>query len=268
MAAGSACLRSTALLISAACSQNCRRGPSSGLIQRGRRSGRTATRWTLPGMPTRSRYGDALEYLLADEATAAVLVLNVPTALAASADAAKAVVAERHRAKNVPPKPVFAVWVGGGDRAAEIFGDAGIPDYATETDAVAGFMHLVQYRQSRRQLMATPPSLRQDFAPDKLAVRPIIEAALRERAAGQLAWLDPIAINRVLSAFRIAVTPASLARDPDEAAIAARPHLANGDAVVLKIQSPDIVHKSDVGGVRLNLTSEQAVRQATADILN
>ena len=216
------------------------------------------------------RYGDALEYLLADEANDAVLVLNVPTALAASADAAKAVVAvaERHRAKNVPPKPVFAVWVGGGDRAAEIFGDAGIPEYATETDAVAGFMHLVQYRQSRRQLMATPPSLRQDFAPDKLAVRPIIEAALRERAAGQLAWLDPIAINRVLSAYGIAITPASLARDPDEAAIAARPHLANGDAVVLKIQSPDIVHKSDVGGVRLNLTSEQAVRQATADILN
>src|SRR5262249_42633592 len=83
--------------------------------------------------------GDALECLLADEANDAVLVLNVPTALAAAADAAHAVVAaaERHREKSVPPKPIFAVWVGGGARAAEIFDNAGIPDYATETDAVA-----------------------------------------------------------------------------------------------------------------------------------
>ena len=95
-------------------------------------------------------------------------------------------------------------------------------------------------------------------------MRPIIDAALREHGA---AWLDPIAISKVLSAYGIAVTPARLARDPDEAAAAAKPHLAQGDAVVLKIQSPDIVHKSEVGGVRLNLTSKQAVRQSAADIL-
>jgi acetyltransferase len=215
------------------------------------------------------RYAVALEYLLADQANDAVLVLNVPTALAAAADAAHAVVAatERHRAKSGPPKPVFAVWVGGGDRAAEIFDRAGIPDYATEADAVAGFMHLVEYRESRQQLMAVPLSLPQDFAPDQPTVRPIIETALRARKAGAFAWLDPIAINALLSAYGIAVAPASLARDADDAAAAARPHLAKGDAVVLKIQSSDIVHKSEVGGVRLNLTSEQAVRQATADIL-
>ena len=152
-------------------------------------------------------------------------------------------------------------------RAAEIFDGAGIPDYATETDAVSGFMHLVQYRELRRQLMAMPPSLPQDFAPDAGAVRPIIDAALRDRGVDGVAWLDPIAISKVLSAYGIATTPASLARDPDEAAAAAKPHFDQGSAVVLKIQSPDIVHKSDVGGVRLNLTSEQTVRQAAADIL-
>src|SRR6516165_4587401 len=214
------------------------------------------------------RYAVALEHLLDDDANDAVLVMNVPTALASADDAAQSVVATAQRHGERIPKPVFAVWVGGGERASEVFDGSGIPDYATETEAVAGFMHLVQYRESRQQLMATPPSLPQDFAPDAHAVRPIIDAALPERSADRDAWLDPIAINRVLSAYGIAITPASLARDPDEAAIAARPHLANGDAVVLKIQSPDIVHKSDVGGVRLNLTSEQAVRQATADILN
>src|SRR5262249_62381668 len=72
---------------------------------------------------------------------------------------------------------------------------------------------------------------------------------------------------KVLAAYGIAITAASLARDPDEAAAAARPHLAKGDAVVLKIQSRDIVHKSELGGVRLNLTTEAAVREAADDIL-
>ncbi len=215
------------------------------------------------------RYAVALEHLLADDGNDAVLVMNVPTALASAADAAHAVVAatERHRRKIVSPKPLFAVWVGGGERASEVFDRAGIPDYATETEAVAGFMHLVQYRESRRQLMAVPPSLPQDFAPDDRAVRPLMEMALREHGRDGYAWLDPIAIGKVLAAYGIAITPASLARDPDEAAAAARPHLTKGDAVVLKIQSPEIVHKSEVGGVRLNLTTEAAVRQAAADIL-
>jgi acetyltransferase len=216
------------------------------------------------------RYAVALEHLLDDAANDAVLVINVPTALASAGDAAKSVIAVtgQHRKRRVPAKPVFAVWVGGGDRAAEAFDSAGIPDYPTEAHAVAGFMHLVRYRESRQQLMATPPSLPQDFAPDTAAVRPIVDAALRDRSADQQVWLDPIEITKLLSAYGIAITPASLARDPDEAAAAAKPHLAKGDAVVLKILSPDIVHKSEVGGVRLGLTSEQAVRQATAEILS
>ena len=215
------------------------------------------------------RYAAALEHLLADDANDAVLVMNVPTALASAAEAAHAVVAatQEHRRKIVAPKPIFAVWVGGGERSSQVFDRAGIPDYATETEAVAGFMHLVQYRESRRQLMAVPPSLPQDFAPDDGAVRPLIEAALRQQPQGGYAWLDPIAIATVLAAYGIAITPASLARDPDEAAAAARAHLAKGEAVVLKIQSRDIVHKSEVGGVRLNLTTEAAVRDAAADIL-
>jgi acetyltransferase len=157
--------------------------------------------------------------------------------------------------------------VGGGAAAAEVFDGAGIADYATEADAVAGFMHLVRYRESRRQLMATPPSLPQDLAPDAGAVRPLIDAALRDRGPNGVAWLNPIAISKVLSAYGITITPAHLARDPDEAAALAKPHLDQGSAVVLKIQSPDIVHKSEVGGVQLNLTSVQAVRRSAADIL-
>jgi len=213
-----------------------------------------------------ARYALALEQLLDDDNNNAVLVMNVPTALASPTAAAKSVIAvtEQHRKKRIPAKPVFAVWIGGSKPAMEAFDAAGIPSYATESDAVGGFMHLVRYRESRDLLMATPPSMPQDFAPDTAAVRPIIDAVLRDRRR----WLDPIEIPRVFSAYGIPITPAVLARDAEEAVTAARPHLAAGNAVVLKILSPDIVHKSEVGGVRLNLTTEQAVRQTTVEILN
>jgi acetyltransferase len=210
-----------------------------------------------------ARYAVALEQLLDDDANDAVLVMNVPTALASPADAASSVIAatRQHRQKSGRAKPVFAVWIGGSDPQA--FDAAGIPSYATESDAVAGFMHLVRYRELHDLLMETPPSLPQDIAPDSAAVRPIIDAVLRDRRT----WLDPVEMTGVFSAYGIAMTPAMLARDADEAAAAARPYLAAGNAVVVKIQSPDIVHKSEVGGVRLNLTTERAVAEATSDIL-
>jgi acetyltransferase len=212
------------------------------------------------------RYAVALESLLDDDANDAVLVMNVPTALASATGAAKSVIAvtERHRTKRAPPKPVFTMWMGESGPAAEAFEAAGIPNYTTESAAICGFMHLVHYRESRDLLMATPPSLPTDFAPDVAAVRPVIDGVLREKRT----WLDPIELTRVLSAYGIPLTPAVLARDADEAVAAAKPHLAKGVPVVLKIQSPDIVHKSEVGGVRLDLASEGAVRDAATEILS
>ncbi|MGB7099292.1 MAG: bifunctional acetate--CoA ligase family protein/GNAT family N-acetyltransferase [Xanthobacteraceae bacterium] len=219
----------------------------------------------IAGDADEARYAVALELLLDDDANDAVLVMNVPTALASAADAAKSVIAvtERHRQKRVPAKPVFAMWIGESDTAAEAFEAAGIPSYATESTAIFGFTYLVRYRESRDLLMATPPSLPQDFAPDVAAVRPVIEAVLREGRT----WLDPVELTRLFSGYGIPIAPAALARNADEAVAAARPHLAGGTPVVLKIQSPDIVHKSEVGGVRLNLASEKAVREAATEIL-
>jgi acetyltransferase len=91
----------------------------------------------------------------------------------------------------------------------------------------------------------------------------VVESALEHGRT----WLDPIEITQLLAAYSIPIAPALLARDADEAAAAARPFLAQGLGVVVKILSPDIVHKSEVGGVRLNLTSERAVRDAVVDIL-
>jgi acetyltransferase len=216
------------------------------------------------------RYAAALDALLADPASDALLVMNVPTALASAADAAQAVIGgvRQHQQTLVRPKPVLAVWVGGSSTASGAFEAAGIPSYATEADAVRGFMHLVRYREAIDALMATPPSLPQDFTPDVAAARRIIETALRERDKGsEHIWLDPVEITALLAAYSIPIAPALLARNADEAAAAAAPYVARGETVVAKILSPDIVHKSEVGGVRLNLTSERAVREAVTDIL-
>ena len=220
----------------------------------------------IAGDADEARYAAALEPLLEDGENDAVLVMNVPTALASAGAAAKSIVAvtERHRQNRVAAKPVFAMWIGGGGSPSAAFAAAGIPSYATESSAIAGFMHLVRYRETRDLLIATPPSMPQDFVPDTAAVRPVIDGVLRD----QRTWLDPIEMSRVFAAYGISITPATLAPSAAEAVAAAKPYLAAGTPVVLKIQSPDIVHKSEVGGVRLNLTSEHAVHEAAADILD
>jgi acetyltransferase len=212
-----------------------------------------------------ARYAIALETLIEDHENDAVLVMNVPTALASAEAAAKSVtaVAQAHRSRWIRPKPIFAVWVGSSDAATHIFESARIPNFATESDAVGGFMHLVRYREALQALMATPPSLPQDFKPDVTSARAVVAGPVQEGRT----WLDPIETARLLAAYSIPVVPALLARDAEEATAVAAPLLAEGSTVVAKIVSPDIVHKSEVGGVRLNLTSERAVREAVADIV-
>jgi acetyltransferase len=212
-----------------------------------------------------ARYVAAFEELLEDPENDAILVMNVPTALASAEAAATSIAASAQAYGNrwLRPKPIFAVWLGTSDTTTPIFEAARIPSYATESDAVRGFMHLVRYREALEALMATPPSLAQDFTPDVAAARAAVASAVQQ---GRM-WLDPIECMRLLAAYAIPIAPAELARNGDEAATAAAQFLTKGWGVVAKILSPDIVHKSEVGGVRLNLTSERAVREAVADIL-
>ena len=211
-----------------------------------------------------ARYDAALEALLADDENDAILVLNVPTALASASQAAEAVAetVRRNRQTGERCKPVFAVWLGEDEVSKHAFESLGIPHFATETDAVRGFMHLVRYREAQDLLMETPDSLPRDFAPDAATARRIVADALREGRE----WLDPLEANRLLTAYDIPVAPVTLAETPEEAAAAALPIFAEGGTVAVKILSPDIIHKSDIGGVKLDLTSEEAVRKAAADI--
>lgn len=211
------------------------------------------------------RYARAIETLLADPENDALLVVNVPTAFTSSVDAARALtrtVAARSRAER--DKPVFAVWLGNDEQAVTTLHSARIPTYATEADAVAGFQHLVRYRQAQSALMETPPSLPEDFQVDRQAAQQRVATAL---ASGQR-WLGPQDTWAVLAAYGIAMAPLQLARDIPEVLELAQPLLEAGHTVTLKIHSADIPNKSDVHGVRLDLATLAAVRTGAAVILD
>lgn len=210
------------------------------------------------------RYATTIEALLRDPGVDALLAINVPTALASSAEAAHALAATRERLRKARiDKPVFAVWLGQDDDAQAALNAAGVPGYASETDAVDGFMHLVRYRDAQTSLMETPPSLPQGFTVDADTARAVVQAAL-DTGERQLA---PEAVARILNAYGIAHAAAIPAADADAAVRAAQPLLDAGQAVVVKIDSPDIAHKAAVNGVRLDLASIPAVHDAASDIL-
>ena len=124
-------------------------------------------------------------------------------------------------------------------------------------------MHLVRHDDAVRTSMETPPSLPRDFSPDVPAARRLLAQAMSEGRT----WLDPIEATELLQCYAIPTLPIVLASTADAAVEAATPILSRGEAVVVKIHSRDIVHKSDVNGVRLNLTSSAAVREAAAQIV-
>src|SRR5271168_795707 len=211
-----------------------------------------------------TRYADALAVLIRDPEVDAILVLNCPTALAQPEEAARAVIdavgaaepgALRHR-------NVITAWLGehSARSARRLFAEARIATYETPDSAIGGFMHRVQHRRNRELLMETPPARTDAFEADPEAARRVIATALAARQT----WLDPETTGAILAAYAIPLAASHPADDPDQAArVAATIRFP----VALKIRSPDITHKTDVGGVALNLGNADRVRREAAAML-
>jgi acetyltransferase len=205
-----------------------------------------------------ARYAAALAALLADPNTDAILVANCPTAIVPPVEAAEAVI-KVAQSPGGRQRTILTSWLG--DAAARPararLAAAKIPHYETPERAVRAFMHLVRYRRNQELLMETPPSVLDDFVPDAVAVARVLAGAL----GGNRGWLAAEEVQAVLAAYGIPIAASRLARDVDEAARVAG---EIGGKVALKIRSPDITHKSDVGGVALNLRAEDAGAAARA----
>jgi acetyltransferase len=148
-------------------------------------------------------------------------------------------------------------WVGESvaQKARDIFAERRILTYDTPEQAVRAFMYLVRYRRSQELLMETPPSIPVDFQPDTQNAKAIILRAIEDGRQ----WLSEYEAKQVMAAYGIPVVTTHRAESPERAAEQAA---MIGGSVALKILSPDITHKSDVGGVMLDLAGPAAVLEA------
>lgn len=203
--------------------------------------------------------------ILLDRGVDALLVINIPSALADPVASARALVetVRNHRRGRALHKPVLAVWMSSDGDAGPIFDEAGIPHFRTEAEALAGFMHLVRYRAALDLLMETPDALPHDFAPDVEQARAIVGGVI----AGGREWLDPVEVQGLLRAYEIPAVPATFVPLDGDVAAAARPLLERGERVVVKVVAPGVLHRTRIGGVRLDLRDEAAVRAAAAELM-
>lgn len=210
------------------------------------------------GDATPERYGEAVRLCLADPAVDMLVVLLTPQAMTDPTGCARAVI-EQAKASR---KPVLACWLGETlvSEARNLFDEAGVPHFRSPETAVEALAYLVAHRRNQRLLMQTPGPLTDDMPADVEGARMILQAA---RSEGRKV-LTTRESKAVLSAFHIPTNPSILARTPNEAMLAAE---SIGFPVALKISASSLSHKSDVGGVRLNVRSVQSARQQVQDML-
>jgi acetyltransferase len=211
------------------------------------------------GDATPERYAGAVEQCLMDAAVDGVVVILTPQAMTRPIAVAEALIAlaDRHN------KPVFTVWMGGEqvEMARNAFRKARIPTFTTPESAVDAVHYLATYQANQKLLLQVPPKSPIRLSePDIEAARLIIEGALAEQRK-VLSEPESIAL---LGAFKIPTVRNGIARSAEEALVLAT---SIGFPIAMKVYSQDVSHKSDVGGVLLNINSAQAVRGAYREIL-
>lgn len=203
-------------------------------------------------------YGVALKASLDDPNLDGVLVMLTPQAMTEASAAARAVVdAVPKRGK----KPVLACWMGESSVAEgrRILSENGIPDFITPERAVEAFSYLAQHHRHQRLALEVPEPLTEVADPDLMGARMIIDTALRDGRH----MLNDIESKAILRAFRV---PTNMTIEADSAGDALVAAETVGFPVAMKILSPDIPHKSDVGGVMLNLMNAADVMAAWRQI--
>jgi len=208
------------------------------------------------GDATPDRFGAAARVLSQSPDIDAVLFSYAPTAASDSLSVAHALI----EAFKVSPKPLFANWLGGGrmEAARRLFEMAHIPTFETPERAARAFLNLTEYRRNQSSLMETPSA---SFEPtiNRAACRSIITRGLE---AGST-MLSEEEAKSILANYGIPVVQTLLATDALDAVAKAN---GIGFPVALKLLSPDVSHKSDVGGVILNIASAHDLRLAAETI--
>ncbi|MCA1804630.1 MAG: bifunctional acetate--CoA ligase family protein/GNAT family N-acetyltransferase [Xanthomonadaceae bacterium] len=197
------------------------------------------------------RYGTAVRACLLDPGVDGLLVMLTPQAMTDPSACAEAVIAARQGSH----KPVLLCWMGEEQVrvAHELFARHHMPAFGSPESSVEAFAYLTRFQQNQQWLTQVPTPLGRRSEPDIEGARLIIESVL---ADGRTV-LGTAESKAILHAFAIPVTQSIECHSANDALVVAE---SIGYPVVMKISSPDITHKTDVGGVRLNIGSAQAVR--------
>ena len=225
------------------------------------------------GNATLERFTRAMEICLASREFDGVLIIMVSEPHIRPEEVAEALAGLVKRKRF----PVFASWMGGSRMAAanDILNRANIPTYETPERAVRAFLYMVEYTRNQELLSQAPAKLSADLFFDRdFVFRTIYDCFYGSQEDQEEVdyyqegpmerMLDEITSKRVLAAYGIPVTETVLATTVDEAvALAADMEMP----LVMKLVSPDISHKSDAGGVQLDLRNEDDLRQAWERIM-
>lgn len=208
------------------------------------------------------RFSAALSVLRAENEQDAILVINCPTGVGDSGAAAEAILPAP--SADIGP-PLLTAWLGdvSAREARNVLRKWSIPTFDTPEDAVKAFLRLAAHRRALQHLSQTPPA--NEASPRKavVAAEAIIAKVLHEGRS----VLTELEAKALLVAFGIPVAPTIAARTPSQAGVESAV-MDLGEGVALKILSPEITHKSDVGGVRLGLAGGVDTEAAAAAMLD
>lgn len=204
------------------------------------------------------QYRAAAETLVADENVDGVLAIFVPQAITPGEAVAHAIV----EVSNKTDKTVLAAWMGerNTQAARDILEEGNVPVYKFPESAVYAFLKMYQYNERIKLLYETPPSIPRQFSPDIENTRKLIDKVV---ADGRMTFTE-LEAKQLMRYYGIPTTDSKVARDVAEV-VAFAAEL--GYPLAMKISSPDISHKSDIGGVRINVRTEDEAVQAFDEIL-
>jgi acetyltransferase len=209
------------------------------------------------GDATPERYRQAVEICARDPAVQGLLILLTPQAMTDPTETAR----QLAPLARVEGKPILASWMGGVDvgPGRVLLGEAGIAAFDSPEAAIKAFLHLVQYRRNQELLYELPAAQPLDWRPELDRARALIAGV---RKAGRT-LLTEFEAKELLACYGIPAVPTKTARTPDDAVAEAA---KLGYPVVLKLWSEAITHKTDAGGVVLNIDSDAGVRAAFGQI--
>lgn len=212
----------------------------------------------IAGDATPERYRETILTVAADPNVDSILVMLSPQAMTDPMGVAQAVIEISDKLNHT----AICCWMGEAQVAAarKLLEDSGIPAFRMPETAIELFHHISKYYRNQKLLLQTPEPTRQHGRPEAEGAKMLIEALLAERRK----VLSEMESKAILRAFRIPVAQTMVARTATEALLLAE---QIGFPIAMKVDSPDLPHKTDAGGVRLNIGNAPAVRNAYHDII-